>query len=94
MRNIKEVTAILTSIYCINFCNENSDNDINKIIGYAFRRFFGANTNLISLCCIGNSKEQIMPQVLKVLENDTQYLKYLGEYKSLETKGHKSEEEK
>ena len=84
MRNTIEVQAILTSIYCINFCNENSDNDINKIIDYAFRRFFGANTNLISLCCIGKSKEQIMPEIMKILENDTQYQGYLDEYKSKE----------
>ena len=81
MKNTKEVQAILTAVYCINYTNEHSDKDIRLILDYAFRRLFGANTNLISLCCIGKSKEQIMTEVMQVLENDTKYKQYLDQYK-------------
>ena len=81
MKNTKELTTILTAIYCLNYTSEHRDADIHKIVEYAFRRLFGANTNLITLCCIGNSKEQMMPEIMKVLEHDTQYKQYLEEYK-------------
>ena len=79
MKNAKEVQAILTAIHCINYTSEHRDNDIHKIIDYAFRRLFGANTNLITLCCIGKNKQQIMPEIMQMLENDTEFRKYLEE---------------
>ena len=56
--------------------NEHKDNDISLILDYAFRRFYGANTNLFLLACAGKTKEQIMPEVQKLLEH-TQYNNYL-----------------
>jgi len=82
MRNIKELQAILTSIYCINYTNKHPDKDISNIVEYAFRRVFGANMNLIALCCIGKTKKQIMPEVMQAMEADTQYKKYLEDNKS------------
>ena len=81
MKHINEVKAILTAIFAINQTNAQKDNDISQILDYAFRRLFGANTNLIMLACIGKDKEQIMPEVMQVLKADTQYEKYLEEYK-------------
>jgi len=81
MRNTKEIKAVLTAILCINYTNGHRDADICKIIDYAFRRIFGANTNLLSLCCIGKTKEQMMPEVMQLLELETEYQKYLDEYK-------------
>ena len=81
MRNTNEIQAILTAVHCINYTNEHRDDDIHKIVDYAFRRLFGANTNLITLCCVGKSKEQIMPEIMQVLGVDTQYQKYLEELK-------------
>jgi len=81
MRNTKEVQAILTAIHCINYTSENKDKDIYNIIDYAFRRLFGANTNLLVLACIGKTKEQIMPEVLEMLKTETVYQQYLDEYK-------------
>lgn len=77
MKNTKEVQSILTAIHCINYTSKHRDTDIQKIIDYAFRRLFGANTNLITLCCIGKTKEQIMPEVMQAPESDTEYKKYL-----------------
>jgi len=80
MRNTKEVQAILTAIHCINYTSEHRDKDIHKIIDYAFRRLFGANTNLITLCCIGKTKEQLLPHITELLNIETQYQQYLDEY--------------
>lgn len=50
--------------------------NLELILDYAFRRFYGANTNLFLLACAGKTKEQIMPEVQKLL-GYTQYSNYL-----------------
>lgn len=75
MKNTKEIKAILTAIFAINRTGEHEDKDISLILDYAFRRLFGANTNLLILSYIGKTKEQIMPEVMQVLKADTQYEK-------------------
>ena len=77
MKHTDEVQAILTAIFAINRTNEHEDKDIYLVLDYAFRRLFGANTNLLLLACTGNTKEQIMPEVMRLLESCTQYKKYL-----------------
>lgn len=76
MKNTKEARAILTAIYCINFTSEHKDDDINKIIEYAFMRLFESNTRLITLPCIGKTKDQIMPEIKHLLEADTEYYRH------------------
>lgn len=82
MKHTNETQAILTAIFAINRTSEHEDKDITLVLDYAFRRLFGANTNLLTLSCIGKTKEQIMPEVLQVLKADTQYEKYLEEYRN------------
>ena len=81
MKHTNEVQAILTAIFAINRTGEHEDKDITLVLDYAFRRLFGANTNLLLLACIGKTKEQMMPEVREVLKTYTQYEKYLEEYK-------------
>lgn len=81
MKHSNEIQAILTAIFAINRTNEHEDKDITLILDYSFRRLFGANTNLLLLSCIGKTKEQIMPEVMKLLDESTQYKKYLEDYK-------------
>ena len=76
MKKLDELKFLLTSVFVINQTNEHKDNDISLILDYAFRRFFGTNTNLFILACAGKTKEQIMPEVQKLLDN-TQYKNYL-----------------
>ena len=76
MRNTKEIKSILTCLYCINQTGQR-DKDISRIIDYSFHRLFGGNANLLTLACIGKTKEQVMPEINQILEEDTQYLKYL-----------------
>ena len=82
MKNTKELPAILMAIHCINYTSEHRDDDIQKIVEYAFRRLFGSNTNLLTLACVGKTKEQIMPEIMQLLENETQYEQYLKEYEN------------
>lgn len=80
MRNTKEVQAILTAIFCLNRTGERNK-QIDLVCDYAFRRLFGANTNLLSLACIGQPKEEMEKQVNEMLEQETEFKKYLEEYK-------------
>lgn len=81
MKNTKEILPILTAIYVINRTGSQPDEDVENILGYALRRIFNANTNMLLLSCIGQSKETIMPQVTELLKKETKYLKYLEEIK-------------
>ena len=72
MRNTKEIKPILTALYCINFLG-NKDEDIDKIIKYAFNSLFNSNTNLLTLACIGKTKESAMPEILQLLKEETLY---------------------
>ena len=77
MKKLDELKFLLTSVFVINQTNGHKDGDISLILDYAFRRFYGANTNLFLLACAGKTKEQIMPEVQKLLEH-TQYNNYIG----------------
>lgn len=70
MKNTKEIRPILTALYCINFLG-NKDEDIDKILKYAFNSIFDSNTNLLTLACIGKTKEQVMPEIYQLLREDT-----------------------
>ncbi len=77
MKHTKELKAILAAIHCINFVSEHKDKDIYNLVDYAIQRCFEGSTNLISLCCIGHTKESIMPQITELLEGETQYLQFI-----------------
>ena len=79
MKKLDELKFLLASVFVINQTNEHKDNDISLILDYTFRRFYGSNTNLFLLACVGKTKEQIMPEVQKLLGN-TQYKNYMEEY--------------
>ena len=81
MKNTKEVQAILTALFAINFTSEHRDHEMELILDYAFRRLFGSNTNLLILGCVGKTKEAIMPEIMQILESETQFKRYMEEYK-------------
>ena len=80
MKNTKEISAILTAIFCLNRTG-NENKDITLILDYAFGRLFGSNTNLLLLSCIGQTRKGMKKQVMQLLEQQTQYKKYLEENK-------------
>ena len=69
MKHTSEIQSVLTAIFAINKTSEHEDKAISLILDYAFRRFFGSNTNLLILACVGKNKEQILPEVMQLLEN-------------------------
>ena len=70
MRNLKEVRPLLSAIYCINRTGS-KDEDIEKILDYAFNRLFNQNTNLLKLACIGRTKKDSMQEIKQILKEDT-----------------------
>ena len=80
MKNTKEIDAIMTAIHCINVVSEHRDPDIMRLTDYFFRRILGYNSNLKTIYCVGQTKETIMPVLMQLLEEDTEYKKYLEEY--------------
>lgn len=69
MKRLDELKFLLTSVLAINATSEHKDPDISRILDYAFQRLYGANTNLLLLACIGKNKQQIMPEVEKLLKH-------------------------
>ncbi len=80
MKNTKEIQPILAAIFCINRTNGKNEY-IDRICDYAFRRLFGANTNLLALACIGQSREAMEQQIDILLGQDTEFNKYMEEYR-------------
>lgn len=69
MKRLDELKFLLTSVLAINATSEHKDPDISRILDYTFQRLYGANTNLLLLACIGKNKQQIMPEVEKLLKH-------------------------
>lgn len=82
MRNTKELKPILTALYCINQCGAN-DEDIRMLCQYAFNRILKSSANILTLCCVGKNKKDIMPEIEQLLKEDTDYIKYKEQKKSL-----------
>ena len=80
MRNTKELKTILSVLFYLNRLGVN-DEDITKLLDYTFRRVFNSNTNLLILACVGRTKDTSMPEIMQILEQDTEYKQYLEEYK-------------
>ncbi|MDE6867979.1 MAG: hypothetical protein K2J83_02410 [Clostridia bacterium] len=76
MKNTKEIIPILTAIYCINQTNGNTDTEISNLLKYLFINCTNANVNMLTLACIGKSKESIMPELDEILK-DTNFKKYM-----------------
>lgn len=76
MKNTKEIKPILSAIYCINRTNGNEDTDITELLKYLFLRCMDGNVNMLTLACIGKTKEQIMPEINELLACETQFNKY------------------
>lgn len=77
MKNIKELYSILTAIQCINQTNGHRDDDIAKLLEYISIYITNSNYNMITLTCIGRTKEEIMPELNKLLGEETKYLEFI-----------------
>jgi hypothetical protein len=80
MTKKEELEAVLTAIFCINQTG-NKDKDISKLCEYALKRLSDVNYNIVLLCTIGISKDDIMPYVNSMLDTQTHFKKFLEENK-------------
>jgi len=81
MKNIKELYSILTAIQCINQTNGHRDEDIANLLKYTSIYITNSNYNMLTLSCIGRTKEEVMPELNKLLGEETKYLKFLERMK-------------
>lgn len=75
MRNETQLMPILKALFVLNRTGAN-DKDMSLILDYAFRTFHCCNTNILSLVCAGKTKEDMLPIVEQLLEEETNYMKY------------------
>ena len=72
MRHTDELHAILTAIYCINETT-NKDEDMAKIIEYAFYRVYKEGVYDLKELCTQKQKSDIMSDLLLLLDSETEY---------------------
>lgn len=77
MKRIKELYPILTAIQAINQTNGHRDEDIANLLRYVSIYITNSNYNMITLSCIGRTKEEIMPDINKLLAEDTGFFKFM-----------------
>ena len=72
MRHTDEIHAILTAIYCINETTS-KDEDIAKIIEYAFYRVYKEGVYDLKELCEEKQKSDVMPDLMSILQSETEY---------------------
>ena len=71
MRHTDEIHAILTAIYCINETT-NKDEDIAKIIEYAFYRVYKEGVYELKEFCSEKQESDILTELKMLLEAETE----------------------
>ena len=71
MRHTDEIHAILTAIYCINE-TPNQDEDIAKIIEYAFYRVYKEGVYDLKELCAEKQKSDIIDELKMLIEAETE----------------------
>ncbi len=77
MKNTKELHALVTAVYCINKTNGNEDKNITNLC--IFLHCLNGNPNMLDILCIDKSKEELLPYLMQILEDETKYKKYMEE---------------
>lgn len=77
MKNTKEINALITAIYCINNTNGNEDKDIKNLCRYIFFNCTNGNPNMLDVLCVGMTKETMLPYLMELLGEETQFKKYM-----------------
>ena len=71
MRHTDEIHAILTAIYCINETT-NKDEDIAKMIEYAFYRVYKEGVYDLKELCEEKQKSDILTELTMLLKAETE----------------------
>ena len=71
MRHTDEIHAILSAIYCINETTA-KDEDVAKLIEYAFYRVYKEGVYDLKELCVGKQKSDILTELAMLLEAETE----------------------
>ena len=71
MRHTDEIHAILTAIYCINETT-NKDEDVAKMIEYAFYRVYKEGVYDLKELCAEKQKSDILTELKMLIEAETE----------------------
>ncbi len=71
MRHTYEIHAILSAIYCINETTT-KDEDVAKLIEYAFYRVYKESVSELKEACKEKEKADIMPDLILLLQSETE----------------------
>ena len=77
MKNTKEMHALITAVYCINNTNGNEDKHITALCRYIFLHCLNGNPNMLDILCIGKTKDELLPYLIQILEEETLFQKYM-----------------
>lgn len=77
MKNAKEMHALITAVYCINKTNGNEDKHITNLCRYIFLHCMNGNPNMLDILCINKKKDEILPYLMQILEEETKFKKYM-----------------
>ena len=72
MRHTDEIHAILSTIYCINETTA-KDEDVAKLIEYAFYRVYKEGVCDLKELCKEKQKSDVMPDLMLILQSETEY---------------------
>lgn len=75
MRHTYEIHAILSAIYCINETTL-KDEDIKKLIEYAFYRVYKEGVYHLKELCSKKQKSNIISELAMLLNSETEYFSY------------------
>lgn len=81
MKNTKKMHALITAVYCINKTNGNEDKDITNLCRYIFLHCMNGNPNMLDILCISKTKDEILPYLMQILEEETKFKKYMEDKK-------------
>ena len=73
MRHTNEIHAVLTAIYCINETTT-KDEDVAKLIEYTFYRVYKEGVYDLKELCVDKQKSSVMPDLLLLLESETEMI--------------------
>lgn len=77
MKHTKEMHALITAVYCINKTNGSEDKDITNLCRYIFLHCLNGNPNMLDILCIGKTKDELLPYLIQILEEETLFQKYM-----------------
>lgn len=76
MKITKEISAILSALYCLEQKSEPRNEEKMEIINYALSQLLGINAHLyLRLSCVGKTYDEMLDEVYELLRKETDFRK-------------------